>query len=85
MCKELVYPIGRNRGESVAHVKDVISKGGKLLKKGSLAVFDNDENYTESFLEYIEEKKGMPLRFRYLRNRSHYYNIWKVGSHNYYW
>ena len=56
MCKELVYPIGRNRGESVAHVKDVISKGGKLLKKGSLAVFDNDENYTESFLEYIEEK-----------------------------
>lgn len=54
MCKELVYPIGRNRGESVAHVKDVISKGEKLLKKGSLAVFDNDENYTESFLEYIE-------------------------------
>ena len=40
MCKELVYPIGRNRGESVAHVKDVISKGGKLLKKGSLAVFE---------------------------------------------
>lgn len=64
MCKELVYPIGRNRGESVAHVKDVISKGGKLLKKGSLAVFDNDENYTESFLEYIEEKKGMPFEIQ---------------------
>lgn len=64
MCKELVYPIGRNREESVAHVKDVISKGGKLLKKGSLAVFDNDENYTESFLEYIEEKKGMPFEIQ---------------------
>ena len=64
MCKELVYPIGRNRGESVAHVKDVISKGEKLLKKGSLAVFDNDENYTESFLEYIEEKKGMPFEIQ---------------------
>ena len=34
MCKELVYPIGRNRGESVAHVKDVISKGGKTIEKG---------------------------------------------------
>ena len=29
MCRELVYTIGRNRGESVAHVKDVISKGGE--------------------------------------------------------
>lgn len=34
MCKELVYPIGRNRGESVAHVKDVISKGGKTIEEG---------------------------------------------------
>ena len=34
MCRELVYPIGRNRGESVAHVKDVISKGGKLIEEG---------------------------------------------------
>lgn len=34
------------------------------MKKGSLAVFDNDENYTESFLEYIEEKKGMPFEIQ---------------------
>ena len=34
MCKELVHPIGRNRGESVAHVKDVISKGGKTIEEG---------------------------------------------------
>jgi hypothetical protein len=34
MCRELVYPIGRNRGESVAHVKDVISKGGKTIEEG---------------------------------------------------
>ena len=58
MCKELVYPIGRNRGESVAHVKDVISKGGKLLKKGSLAVFDNDENYTIFFGVYRREERN---------------------------
>lgn len=34
MCRELVYPIGRNRGESVAYVKDVISKGGKTIEEG---------------------------------------------------
>ena len=34
VAKELVYPIGRNRGESVAHVKDVISKGGKTIEEG---------------------------------------------------
>ena len=34
------------------------------MKKGSLAVFDNDENYTESFLEYIEEMKGMPFEIQ---------------------
>ena len=27
-------PNGRNRGESVAHVKDVISKGGKTIEEG---------------------------------------------------
>ncbi|WP_278712498.1 hypothetical protein [Eubacterium ventriosum] len=34
MCRELVYPIGRNRGESVAYVKNVISKGGKTIEEG---------------------------------------------------
>lgn len=35
-----------------------------MLKKGKLAVFDSDENYMKSFLEYVEEKKGMPFEMQ---------------------
>ena len=63
MCRELVYPIGRNRGESVAHVKDVISKGGKLLKKGSLAVFDNYVKFFYTKTKFKFPKKRLALLF----------------------
>ena len=38
-----------------------ISRQEKVLNDLRL---DNDENYTESFLEYIEEKKGMPFEIQ---------------------
>ena len=55
------------------------------MKKGSLAVFDNDENYTESFLEYIEEKKGMPFEIQVFTKQESLLQYLESREPQYYW
>ncbi len=48
----------------IAHmeiIQAMTKKGGVALKKGQVVIFDNDEAYANSFLEYLEEKQGMPF------------------------